>query len=144
MSRVLMFDPSLIKLAYKHNKKNVNRLRKQFVIDLYIYLKLWAQLFISFCYFHQDTHLEGKNYIYWALTQAYLSIQRMGNQSVTTNPNSDNSSSKIKTAMTEESQFLNYQSIRFVEDSNPPILQQQRCLQGKNLMIEFQKHNVQF
>ena len=69
----------------------------------------------------------------------------MGNQSVTTNPNSDNSSSKIKTAMTEESQFLNYQSIRFVEDSNPPISQQQqRCLQGKNLMIEFQKHNVQF
>ena len=62
---------------------------------------------------------------------AYLSILRMGNQSVTTNPNSNNSSSKIKTAMTEESQFLNYQSIRFVEDSNPPILQQQRCLQGK-------------
>ena len=69
----------------------------------------------------------------------------MGNQSVTTNPNSDNSSSKIKTAMTEESQFLNYQSIRFVEESSPPISQeQQRCLQGKNLMIEFQKHNVQF
>ena len=68
----------------------------------------------------------------------------MGNQSVTTNSNSNNFSSKIKTAMTEESQFLNYQSIRFVEDSNPPISQQQRCLQGKNLMIEFQKHNVQF
>ena len=62
----------------------------------------------------------------------------MGNQSVTTNSN--NSSSKIKTAMTEESQFLNYQSIRFVEESSPPISQ----LQGKNLMIEFQKHNVQF
>ena len=66
----------------------------------------------------------------------------MGNQSVTTNSN--NSSSKIKTAMTEESQFLNYQSIRFVEESSPPISQEhQRCLQGKNLMIEFQKHNVQ-
>ena len=132
--RFLMFDPSLIKLDRLYTnitKKNVNRLRKQFVIDLYIYLKLWAQLFISFCYFHQDTHLEGKNYIFWALTLAYLSILRMGNQSVTTNPNSNNSSSKIKTAMTEESQFLNYQSIRFVEDSNPPILQQQRCLQGK-------------
>ena len=100
-------------------------------------------MFILFWYFHQDTHLEGKNYIFWALTLAYLSILRMGNQSVTTNPNSNNSSSKIKTAMTEESQFLNYQSIRFVEDSNPPISQQQRCLQGKNLMIEFQKHNVQ-
>ena len=67
----------------------------------------------------------------------------MGNQSVTTNSN--NPSSIIKTAMTEESQFLNYQSIRFVEESSPPISQEhQRCLQGKNLMIEFQKHNVQF
>ena len=50
----------------------------------------------------------------------------MGNQSVTTNSN-NNSSSK-----TMESQFLNYQSIRFVEDSHPPISQQhQRRLQGK-------------
>ena len=53
----------------------------------------------------------------------------MGNQSVTTNSNTNNSSSKTKTM---ESQFLNYQSIRFVEDSHPPISQQhQRRLQGK-------------
>ena len=51
--------------------------------------------------------------------------------------NTNNSSSKTTTT-TEESQFLNYQSIKFVEDSHPPLSQQQqRCLQGKTWSLNF-------